>query len=432
VPKALNSNEIFVSLDIGTSNVKVIIGEMMDESLNVIGVGNVKSKGLKKGSIVDIDETVHSIKKAVEQAERMIGMPLHKVVVGVSGSHVKLQDCQGVVAVSSENREIQNEDVRRVIEAAQVLSIPPDREIIDCIPKQFIVDGLDGIHDPRGMLGVRLEMEGLLITGSKTILHNLLRCVERAGLEITDIALQPLACGSVALSKDEKNLGVALIDIGGGSTTIAVFENGELKTTSVLPVGGEHITNDLSIGLRTSTENAEKIKIKHGHAFYDHASEDEVFDVPIIGSDKMQKFNQLQIADIIEARMEEIFLLVAQEIAKLGFRELPGGFVLTGGSANIPGVLELAQTVLAHNVRIASPDYIGVRNPQYMTGVGLIQFAYKNAKIQGRRIGSKVEVEQIKQTVPSEANEVTLKQKTKRQNEEKMSRVKKFFGYFFE
>lgn len=229
-----------------------------------------------------------------------------------------------------------------------------------------------------------------------------------------------------------KNLGVALIDIGGGSTTIAVFENGELKTTSVLPVGGEHITNDLSIGLRTSTENAEKIKIKHGHAFYDHASEDEVFDVPIIGSDKMQKFNQLQIADIIEARMEEIFLLVAQEIAKLGFKELPGGFVLTGGSANIPGVLELAQTVLAHNVRIASPDYIGVRNPQYMTGVGLIQFAYKNAKIQGRRIGSKVEVEQIKQTVPSEANEVTLKQKTKRQNEEKMSRVKKFFGYFFE
>lgn len=428
----MNNNEIFVSLDIGTSNVKVIIGEIMDESLNIIGVGNVNSKGLKKGSIVDIDETVHSIKKAVEQAERMVGIPLKRVVVGVNASHIHLQDCHGVVAVSSENREIKNDDVRRVIEAAQVLSIPPEREIIDCIPKQFIVDGLDGIHDPRGMLGVRLEMEGLLITGSKTMLHNLLRCVERAGLEITDIALQPLACGSAALSKDEKNLGVALIDIGGGSTTIAIFENGELKTTSVLPVGGEHITNDLSIGLRTSTEEAEKIKMKHGHAFYEHASVEEVFDVPLIGSDKTQEFSQLDIAEIIEARTEEIFQLVRKEVTKLGFRELPGGFVLTGGTANIPGLLELAQTVLAHNVRIASPDYIGVRNPQYMTGVGLIQFAYKNAKIQGRRIGSHVELDRVQQTVPDDSYTSHKKQASKPKSEEKMSRVKKFFGYFFE
>lgn len=430
----MNSNEIYVSLDIGTSNVKVIIGEMVDDSLNIIGVGNVKSKGLKKGSIVDIDETVHSIKKAIEQAERMIGVPISRVVVGISGNHVQLQPCHGVVAVSSENKEISNEDVKRVIEAAQVLSIPPEREIIDCIPSQFIVDGLDGINDPRGMLGVRLEMEGLLITGSKTILHNLLRCVERAGLEISDIALQPLASGTVALSKDEKNLGVALIDIGGGSTTIACFDQGELVATSVLPVGGEHITKDISIGLRTSTDDAEQVKVKHGHAFYNHASDEEVFEVSTIGSDKTQQFNQLHLADIIEARLEEIFELVQHQLRKLGIRELPGGFVLTGGSVNIPGVLELAQAVLENNVRIASPDYIGVRDPQYMTGVGLIQFAYRNAKIQGRRIGSNIQqMEKVVQTVPNEPVQTQRgAQKPKPKNEEKVNRVKKFFGYFFE
>lgn len=200
----MSSNEIVVSLDIGTSSVKVIIGEMLNESLNIIGVGNVKSEGLKKGAIVDIDKTVQSIKRAVEQAERMVGLTIRRVIVGVTGNHVQLQDCHGIVAVSSENREITDEDVARVMDAAQVVSIPPDREIIGVIPRQFIVDGLDGINDPRGMLGVRLEMEGTIITGAKTILHNLLRCVERAGLEISDICLQPLAAGSIALSDDEK------------------------------------------------------------------------------------------------------------------------------------------------------------------------------------------------------------------------------------
>lgn len=214
MPERMNSKDIYVSLDIGTSSVKVIIGEMVNDTLNIIGVGKVQSEGLRKGSIVDIDETVHSIKRAVEQAERMIGMEINQVIVGVTGNHVKLQPCHGVVAVSSENREISDEDISRVIDAAQVVSIPPEREIIDVIPKQFIVDGLDEINDPRGMIGVRLEIEGMIITGSKTILHNTLRCVEKAGLEILDITLQPLAAGAFALSKDEKNLGVALVDIG--------------------------------------------------------------------------------------------------------------------------------------------------------------------------------------------------------------------------
>jgi cell division protein FtsA len=426
----MNSNEIFVSLDIGTSSVKVIIGEMLNESLNIIGVGNVKSEGLKKGSIVDIDETVQSIRRAIEQAERMVGLDIRRVVVGVTGNHIQLQNCHGIVAVSSENREISNEDVARVLEAAQVVSIPPEREIIDVIPKQFIVDGLDGISDPRGMLGVRLEVEGTIITGSKTILHNLLRCVERAGLEITDICLQPLAAGSLALSKDEKNLGVALVDIGGGSTTIAVFEQGFLQATTVLPVGGDHITKDLSIGLRTSTEDAEKIKIKHGHAFYDHASEEEVFSVPIIGTDQHQQFSQLEVADIIEARLEEIFQMVQHEIRKLGYRDLPGGYVLTGGVANMPGVLELAQVVLANSVRIAIPDYIGVRDPQYTTGVGLIKFAYKNAKLQGRAIPVSASVTEPAEKRVQKQPQAKTKQKVKEEN--LGQKVKKFFGYFFE
>jgi cell division protein FtsA len=427
----MNSNELFVSLDIGTSSVKVIIGEMTNDALNIIGVGNVKSEGLRKGSIVDIDETVHSIKKAVEQAERMVGISLTRVVVGVTGNHVQLQECHGVVAVSSENREISNEDVRRVIEAAQVISIPPEREIIDVIPRQFIVDGLDEINDPRGMLGVRLEMEGTIITGSKTILHNLLRCVERAGLEITDICLQPLAAGSVALSKDEKNLGVALVEIGGGSTTIAVFEQNHLIASSVLPVGGEHITKDLSIGLRTTTDEAERIKVKYGHAYYDHASEDEIFEASVIGSDQKRTFNQLEVADIIEARLEELYELILHELRRLGIGELPGGFVLTGGTVRMPGVLELGQVVLQNSVRIASPDYIGVREPQYMTGVGLIQFAYKNAKIQGRKIGSNVTVDAVEVAATKELQQQRTKPQ-QQQEEKKVNKVKKFFGYFFE
>lgn len=426
----MNSNGIYVSLDIGTSSVKVIIGEMVNDSLNIIGVGNVRSEGLRKGSIVDIDETVHSIKQAIEQAERMIGMDISQVVVGIAGNHVMLQPCHGVVAVASENREISDQDVGRVIDAAQVVSIPPEREIIDVIPKQFIVDGLDEISDPRGMIGVRLEMEGTIITGSKTILHNTLRCVERAGLEILDITLQPLAAGAFALSKDEKNLGVALIDIGGGSTTIAIFEQGHLKTTSVLPVGGDHITKDLSIGLRTSTEDAEKIKIKYGHAFYEYASEDEVFSVPIIGSDQHQQFNQLEISDIIEARMEEIFELIQNEIRRLGVRDLPGGYVLTGGVANMQGVLELAQIVFQNRVRIAIPDYIGVREPQYSTAVGLIKFAYKSARLQGRKPSSSAVAETNEKRVQKQPQP---KSKPEKQPEEKVtSRVKRFLGYFFE
>ncbi|MGU9969010.1 cell division protein FtsA [Bacillus sp. N1(2025)] len=437
----MNNNELYVSLDIGTSNTKVIVGEMTDDSLNIIGVGNVPSEGLKKGSIVDIDETVHSIKKAFDQAERMVGFPLKKAIVGVNGNYIHIQDTNGVVAVSSENKEIHVEDVRRVMEAAQVVSVPHEQLIVDVVPKQFIVDGRDEITDPKKMLGVRLEVEGTLITGSKTILHNLLRCVERAGVEITDICLQPLAAGSAALSKDEKNLGVAMIDIGGGSTTVAVFEQGHLKETAVIPLGGENITKDVSIGLRTSTEEAERVKKQFGHAFYDEASEDEVFEVTVIGTNQKQSFTQQEIANIIEARVEEILEIAAAEIEHMGITDLPGGFVLTGGQAAMPGVLSLAQEVLRHNVRVASPNYIGVRDPQYMTGVGLIQFACRNARIQGRKIGFHMPEEAVQEIAVSHEEEhhqrpeaqqrPKAKQKTQAEHN-KPSKMKKLLSMFWE
>ncbi|WP_368503996.1 cell division protein FtsA [Alkalihalophilus sp. As8PL] len=430
----MNNNEIYVSLDIGTSNVRVIIGEVANGTINIIGVGNSPSEGIRKGAIVDIDETVRSIKRAVEQAERMVGLSIKQVVVGVNGNHVQLQPCHGVVAVSSPDREIGDEDIARVIDAAQVVSIPPEREIIDVIPRQFVVDGLDEINDPRGMIGVRLEMEGTIITGSKTILHNLLRCVERAGLQIADICLQPLASGSVAISKDEKNLGVCLIDIGGGSTTVSVFEQGTLQSTSVLPIGGDHITNDIAIGLRVSTEEAERIKVKYGHSFIDEASDEERFSVSAIGSGEKDEFSQYDLAHVIEPRMEEVFELIYKEIMRLGFRDFPSGYVLTGGTVMIPGVLELAKELLQGNVRVAIPDYIGVREPQYTTSVGLIQFAYKNVKIQGKEIAASVAdyqaPEQPKQDKRSKKAE---KEQTRTEDKPKTkSKVKNWFKVFFE
>ncbi len=424
----MSDGEVLVGLDIGTAHIKVIIGEVLSDSLNVIGVGTSPSKGMKKGAIIDIDQTVQSIRSAVEQAERMVGLHIDQVVVGVDGSHIQLQPCHGVVAVQSDNREIGDEDITRVIDGAQVVSIPPEREIIDVIPRQFIVDGLDEISDPRGMIGVRLEMEGTIITCSKTILHNILKCVEGANLQISDICLQPLAAGTIALSKDEKSLGIALIDIGGGCSTISIFKNDHIEATSVVPLGGDNITKDLSIGLRTSTEEAEEIKVNYGHAYYNDASEDESFEVSVIGSDQKQRHNQLLIADIIEARLEEIYTLAEREIRKMGYHDLPGGFVLTGGTMKMPGVLELARDVFKTNVRMAMPDYIGVREPQFTAGVGLLQFAYRNAKIQGKDLGTSVVVdpEQYDQ------RQVTKQAEQPKEKKKKESKIAHLFNRFFE
>lgn len=359
----------------GTSSIKVLIGDMSDGQLHVIGVGCVKSNGIRKGAIVDIDATVQAIKKAVEQAERMTGLTIEDVILGIPANQVLLQHVKGVVAVNSENREITDEDLDRVLDSAQTVPIAPDREFVNIVPRQFIVDNLEEIKDPRGMLGIRLELDATMVTTSKTLLHNVLRCVERAGLNIRAIYLQPLAAGFFALTEDEKNQGTAYIDLGGGSTTIAVFENGLLTHSGVIPVGGDHITKDLSIVLKTPTEQAEKIKHEYGHAFYDDASDEELFEVPIIGTDSKDQYSQRYISEIIGVRLEELFELVLDELARLGVRDLPGGVVLTGGVSMMDGVAQLARQVMQTRVRVYTPDYIGVREPSYTTAVGLIRYA---------------------------------------------------------
>jgi len=427
----LNQSELYVSLDIGSSTIKVLIGEVDGGSLHVIGVGNVQSAGIRKGTIIDIDATVESIQKAIDQAERMTGMKIHEVVLGIPANGVTLQDVKGVVAVNSENREITDDDLDRVMKSAQVMSVPPEREIVNIIPKQFIVDDYGEIKDPRGMIGVRLEMDGTLITTSKTVVHNILRCVERAGLTIREIYLQPLAAGTFALSEDEKNHGTAFIDIGGGSTTISIFGEDRFMATSVIPVGGDHITKDLSIILKTPTEQARKIKHQYGHAFYDDASDDELFEVPVVGADSKDQYSQRYISEIIGVRLEELFDLVLGELYQMGVRDLPGGIVLTGGITKMEGLLQLARHVLKTRVRIHTPEYIGVREPMYTTAVGLIRYAHMHEAY----FGATTEETPASAIEANAETAVSKSKKTGRSEKNKpgfMNKAKKMFDNFFE
>jgi len=410
----LVSNELIVSLDIGTSKVRVMIGEVNNGSINIIGVGQSHSEGIKKGVIVDIDQTVHAIREAVDHAERMVGVSIEEVYVGITGNHIELHETQGVVAVSSEDREIREEDIQRVIQAAKVVAIPPDREIIEVVPKEYIVDGQGSIKDPRGMIGVRLEMEGTIVTGSKTVVHNIVRCAQRTNLRVAGIFLQPLAASTVALSKDDKNMGVVLVDIGAGSTTIGVFEQGKLAATTVIGIGGDHITSDIALGLRTHTEVADRVKTKNGCALIDEASEDVKFKVNRIGSDVEKQFTQVDLANIIEPRAAEIFQLVEEAVYKLGYRdEIAGGYVLTGGTVAMPGMLELAKEELDAPVRIAIPDYIGVRDPAYTTGVGLIQYALQLMERRSISVTPSFKGTQKKQAAPKPRDNGGLMEKVK-------------------
>lgn len=335
----MSNNDIIVSLDIGTSKVRAIIGEIGNGTFNIIGVGSADSEGIRKGAIVDIDQTVQSIRNAVDHAERMVGIQISEVYVGISGNHIGLQTSHGVVAVQNEDREIGEDDIDRVLKAAEVIALPPEREIIDIVAKQYVVDGLEGIQDPRGMIGVRLEVEATIITGAKTAIHNLLRCVEKSGLKVRDLVLLSLGAERLALSKDEKTMGSVLVDIGAGSTTIAVFEGGTIVSTSTLPIGGEFITNDIAYGLRTLTDHAEKAKLKYGCASIEDAAPDVTFKVTRIGSNVDKEFTQEDLAAIAEPRVQEIFQLIRQEVKRLGYSEQPGGYILTGEPYRCRGCL---------------------------------------------------------------------------------------------
>ncbi|MEK7286490.1 MAG: cell division protein FtsA [Nitrospirota bacterium] len=372
-----------VGLDIGTTKICVIVGEVVgDKRIDIIGIGTHPSKGLKKGMVINIDSTVESVKRAVEEAENMAGVEINSVYTGIAGGHIQGLNGKGVIAVKE--GEISRSDIERVLDAAKVVSIPSDREILHVIPQEFIVDGQDGIRDPLGMSGTRLEACVHIITGAVTSAQNIVKCVQRAGLETMEVVLQPLASSEAVLSAEERDLGVLVVDIGGGTTDMAIFVEGAVRHTAVLPIGGNHLTNDIAIGLRTPIQEAEKLKIRHGCALTELVKENETVEVSGVGGRPARIMSRQLLSEIIEPRAEEIFTLVAAEIEKAGFEDkVPSGVVLTGGSSLTPGMAELCEQVLNLPTRIGAPSDMGglidiVRSPIYSTGVGLLLYAYKN------------------------------------------------------
>jgi len=382
---------LVVGLDIGTTKICAIVGSITDEGLDVVGIGTSPSKGLRKGVVINIEATVGAIKKALQEAELMAGCEIKSVFAGIAGGHIKGFNSQGVIAIK--NREVNNDDIRRVIDAAKAIAIPMDREVIHILPQEFIIDDQDGIKEPLGMSGVRLEAKVHIVTGAVASAQNIIKCCNRAGVDVADIVLEQLASSEAVLSADEKELGVALVDIGGGTTDIAIFVDGAIKHTSVLSLGGNQLTNDIAVGLRTPTADAEKIKQAYGCCLTSSVGKDETIEVPSVGGREPRILSRQLLAEILEPRVEEIFSLVNREIVKSGFEDLiASGVVLTGGSAILPGMPELAEQVFNLPVRRGNPREIGgltdvVNSPIYATGVGLVKYGSRNLQTKNFMIG---------------------------------------------
>lgn len=366
---------MYVGLDIGTTSVKVIVAEYIDSQMNIIGVGNAKSEGISRGIIVDIDKTVDAIQRAVRQAEEKAGIQIKSVSVGLPANLLEVENCQGMIAVNNESKEITDEDVRNVASAAMVRSVPPERQIVAIQPQEYTVDGFDGIKDPRGMIGVRLEMYGLIFTGPKTIVHNIRRCVEKAGLMVNEIVIAPLALTESILSDGEKDFGTIVIDMGGGQTTTAVMHDKQLKFTHVNQEGGEYVTKDISIVLNTSFNNAEALKINYGDAYPERTSPSEEFPVDVIGKTEPVKIDERYLSEIIEARMEQILRKSKEVLDNIDALDLPGGVILTGGAASLPGVVDLAQEIFGTNVKLYVPSQMGLRNPVFTNVISIVNYA---------------------------------------------------------
>jgi len=380
----------FVGLDIGTTKISCIIAEWGGAELKIVGIGNAPSEGLRRGVVVDLEKTVGSIQRAVDEAQRMAGVPVKGVYAGIAGDHIRSINSRGVIAVSRKDNEIGPADVDRVVEAAKAVAIPMDREIIHVIPQEFIVDDQNGIQDPVGMSGVRLEAEVHIITGAVTSAKNICRSIQRAGLKVLDLVLEPLASSHAVLGPDERDLGVVLLDIGGGTTDVAVFFEGSIRHTAIIPFGGANVTNDIAIGMRTPIDKAEQIKIQHGCAITSLVSPDERLAVSGVGGRADREISRHMLVSMIEPRMEEIFALANREVKKNHFAELlGGGVVLTGGTSLLPGVTELAERVLEMPVRLGLPQGIGglsahVQDPRFSTGVGLVMHAMHQETGEGR------------------------------------------------
>ncbi|MBW1980843.1 MAG: cell division protein FtsA [Deltaproteobacteria bacterium] len=376
---AKKKEELLVGLDIGTTKICAVVGEASQEGLDIVGIGTHPSEGLRKGVVVDIESTVDSIKRAVEEAELMAGCEINAVYAGIAGGHIQSLNSHGVIAVK--NREVTQQDIDRVIDAAKAVSIPFDREVIHILPQEYIIDDQGGIHNPLGMSGVRLEAKVHIVTGAVTSAQNIVKCCNRAGLDVCDIVLESLASAEAVLSPEERELGVALVDFGGGTSDLAIFSEKSIRHTSVLALGGNNLTNDIAVGLRTPVEEAEKIKQRYGCALTASIQKDETIQVPSVGGGKPRVLSRQLLGEILEPRVEEICSLLHREIIRSGYADLvASGLVITGGSASLPGLAELAEQVFGLPVRTGIPSNIGglvdvVKNPMYATGVGLVLYA---------------------------------------------------------
>lgn len=382
---------LIVGLDIGTSKVVAIVGEVKQErEIEVIGIGSHPSRGLKKGVVVNIESTVQSIQRAVEEAELMAGCEIHSVHAGIAGSHIRSLNSHGIVAIK--DHEVAYGDVERVIDAARAVAIPADQKILHILPQEFIIDEQEGIREPVGMSGVRLEARVHMVTGAVSAAQNIVKCVRRCGLEVDDLILEQLSSSYAVLSDDEKELGVCLVDIGGGTTDIAIFTEGSIRHTAVIPIAGDQVTNDIAVALRTPTQHAEDIKVKYACALTQLAADDETIEVPSIGDRPARRLSRQTLAEVVEPRYEELLTLVHAELRRSGFEDLiPGGVVLTGGSSKMEGLIDLAEEVFHMPVRLGFPQYITglvdvVRNPIYATGVGLLLFGSSNRSTHMREL----------------------------------------------
>ena len=364
----------FTGLDIGTSSIKVLVAELRDGEVNVIGVSNAKSKGVKDGIIVDIEAAASAIKSAISQAEEKAGISIKSVNVGLPANLLQVEPTQGMIPVTSDTKEITDQDVENVVKSALTKSMTPDREVITFIPEEFIVDGFQGIRDPRGMMGVRLEMRGLLYTGPRTILHNLRKTVERSGVQVENIIISPLALVRSVLNEGEREFGATVIDMGAGQTTVATIRNQELQFTNILQEGGDYVTKDISKVLKTSQKLAEGLKLNYGEAYPSLAS-NETFQVEVIGEVEPVEVTESYLAEIISARIKHIFEQIKQELERRHLLDLPGGIVLIGGNAILPGIVELAQEVFDVGVKLYVPNQVGIRNPAFAHVISLSEFA---------------------------------------------------------
>ena len=376
---------LIVGLDIGTTKICAIVGNVTEDGVDIVGIGTSPSRGLRKGVVINIETTVASIKKAVAEAELMAGCEIKSVYAGIAGGHIKGFNTEGVIAIK--NREVSSDDVHRVIDAAKTIAIPMGREVIHILPQEFIIDDQDGIREPLGMSGVRLEAKVHIVTGAVAGAQNIIKSCNRAGLDVADIVLDQLASSEAVISPEEKEIGVVLVDIGGGTTDIAIFVDGSIKHTSVLSLGGNHLTNDIAVGLRTPMAEAEKIKQKYGCCFSSMVGKDETIEVPSVGGRKPRVLSRQLLSEILEPRMEEIFTLVNREIVKSGYEDrIASGVVLTGGTSILEGTPELAEQVFNLPVRRGLPQNLRglvdvVNSPVSATGVGLVVYGSKNQGI---------------------------------------------------